>query len=179
LIAATTSCLRGIISGVAASDLRPSEMPPACFSWRWKPSSAYPCWKPMWQWRVISMTKKDKNVLDGLQKLEESDLLLQQARCSSSLLTPKQQLDSYMRAIEIRHKDMDFSVDGTVDGYCKHFKMGGSRRGNKTIMGVVVSPSVRRVRRQVDHWSLAKLLQMHCNTMFALMHLGHSLAHAR
>jgi hypothetical protein len=66
--------------------------------------------KPLWQWRVISMSKKGKNVLDGLQKLKESDPSLQAqvfiilARSSNN---PKQQLESYMRAVEILREDME------------------------------------------------------------------------
>ena len=60
--------------------------------------------KPLWQWRVITLSKKGKNVLDGIQKLKEGDPSLQAqvygilARASSN---PQQQLESYMKAIEI------------------------------------------------------------------------------
>jgi len=60
--------------------------------------------KPLWQWRVIALSKKGKNVLDGIQKLKEGDPSLQAqvygilARASSN---PQQQLESYMKAIEV------------------------------------------------------------------------------
>ena len=60
--------------------------------------------KPLWQWRVITLSKKGKNVLDGIQKLKEGDPSLQAqvygilARASSN---PQQQLESYMKAIEV------------------------------------------------------------------------------
>ena len=61
--------------------------------------------KPLWQWRVITLSKKGKNVLDGIQKLKEGDPSLQAqvfgilARASS---IPQQQLESYMKAIEVK-----------------------------------------------------------------------------
>lgn len=60
--------------------------------------------KPLWQWRVITLSKKGKNVLDGIQKLKEGDPSLQAqvygilARASSN---PQQQLESYLKAIEV------------------------------------------------------------------------------
>lgn len=61
--------------------------------------------KPLWQWRVITLSKKGKNVLDGIQKLKEGDPSLQAqvygilARASSN---SQQQLESYAKAIEVR-----------------------------------------------------------------------------
>jgi hypothetical protein len=66
--------------------------------------------KPLWQWRVIGMSKKGKSVLDGLQKLKEGDPSLQAqvygvlARASTN---PEQQLESYMTAITILQEDME------------------------------------------------------------------------
>lgn len=63
-----------------------------------------PLQKPLWQWRVITLSKKGKNVLDGIQKLKEGDPSLQAqvygilARASSN---PQQQLESYAKAIEV------------------------------------------------------------------------------
>jgi hypothetical protein len=60
--------------------------------------------KPLWQWRVITLSKKGKNVLDGIQKLKESDPSLQAqvfgilARASSNV---QQQQESYQKAIEV------------------------------------------------------------------------------
>ena len=64
--------------------------------------------KSLWQWRVIVLSKKGKNVLDGIQKLKESDASLQArvyaivARSSSN---PKQQLEAYLKALEILNND--------------------------------------------------------------------------
>ena len=60
--------------------------------------------KPLWQWRVITLSKKNKSVEDGMQKLKEGDVVLQAevygilARASGS---KQQQLQSYMKAIEV------------------------------------------------------------------------------
>jgi hypothetical protein len=60
--------------------------------------------KPLWQWRVITLSKKGKNVLDGIQKLKEGDPSLQAqvfgilARASSNT---QQQQESYQKAIEV------------------------------------------------------------------------------
>lgn len=60
--------------------------------------------KPLWQWRVITLSKKGKSVLDGIQKLKESDPSLQAqvygilARASSNV---QQQQESYQKAIEV------------------------------------------------------------------------------
>jgi len=66
--------------------------------------------KPLWQWRVIAMSKKGKSVLDGLQKLKEGDPSLQAqvygvlARAST---IPEQQLESYMTAITILQESIE------------------------------------------------------------------------
>ena len=66
--------------------------------------------KPLWQWRVIALSKKGKSVLDGMQKLKEGDPSLQAqvygilARASS---IPQQQLESYLKAIEILSESME------------------------------------------------------------------------
>ena len=66
--------------------------------------------KPLWQWRVIAMSKKGKSVLDGLQKLKENDPKLQAqvyailARSSSDV---RQQLEAYMKAVEILDGNME------------------------------------------------------------------------
>jgi len=66
--------------------------------------------KPLWQWRVISMSKKGKSVLDGMQKLKETDPLLQAqvfailARASNDC---SQQLQAYIKAVEILDGNME------------------------------------------------------------------------
>lgn len=60
--------------------------------------------KPLWQWRIVVMSKRGKNVLDAIQKLKEGDVSLQArvyailARSSSN---PKQQADAYFRAVDL------------------------------------------------------------------------------
>jgi hypothetical protein len=66
--------------------------------------------KPLWKWRVVVLSKKGKNVLDGIQKLKEGNISLQArvygilARASSN---PKQQLDAYKKTIEILSEDLE------------------------------------------------------------------------
>jgi hypothetical protein len=66
--------------------------------------------KPLWKWRVIVMSKRGKNVLDGLQKLKETDVILQArvfailARNSSK---PAQQLEAYQKTVEILSGDLN------------------------------------------------------------------------
>ena len=60
--------------------------------------------KPLWKWRVVAMSKKGKNVLDGIQNLKEGDPSLQAkvyAILARSSSIPKQQLDAYKKTIEI------------------------------------------------------------------------------
>ena len=73
--------------------------------------------KPLWKWRVIVLSKKGKNVLDGIQKLKEGDASLQArvygilARASSN---PKQQIEAYKKTIDILKEDME-RVDYTLE----------------------------------------------------------------
>jgi hypothetical protein len=66
--------------------------------------------KPLWKWRVVALSKKGKNVLDGIQKLKEGDPSLQArvygilARASAD---PKQQLEAYRKTIEILGEDIE------------------------------------------------------------------------
>lgn len=66
--------------------------------------------KPLWIWRVIAMSKKGKNVLDGLQKLKENDPSLQAqvyAILARSSNNAKLQLESYMKIIDILQDSME------------------------------------------------------------------------
>lgn len=69
-----------------------------------------PLQKPLWKWRVVAMSKKGRSVLDGLQKLKESNISLQArvyvnlARASSN---PKQQIEAYSKALDILQKSSE------------------------------------------------------------------------
>ena len=64
--------------------------------------------RPLWQWRVIFLSKLGRSALDGLAKMKEGDVLLQAkvwsalARASSST---KAQLLSYSKALELLEKE--------------------------------------------------------------------------
>jgi len=64
--------------------------------------------KPLWQRRIIVMSKRGKNVLDAIQKLKEGDVSLQArvyailARASSN---PKQQAEAFYKAIDVLKDD--------------------------------------------------------------------------
>ena len=69
--------------------------------------------KPLWKWRVIVMSKRGKSVLDGLQKLKESNPNLQAriyAILARSAAYPKQQLEAYKKTVEILNESIE-SVD--------------------------------------------------------------------
>ena len=60
--------------------------------------------KPLWRWRVIVLSKKGKNVLDGIQKMKEGDSSLQAkvyATLARASTNPKQQIEAYQKTIEI------------------------------------------------------------------------------
>lgn len=66
--------------------------------------------KPLRKWRVVATSKKGKDVMEGLQKLKESNNSLQArvmgvlARASTN---PKLQLEAYGKAIDILKSDME------------------------------------------------------------------------
>eukprot|EP01041_Mallomonas_annulata_P001674 gene1674-3234_t len=69
-----------------------------------------PLQKPLWKWRVIVLSKKGKNVLDGLQKLKETDASLQArvyAIVARSASKPKQQLEAYYKAIHLLNDNLN------------------------------------------------------------------------
>lgn len=94
--------------------------------------------KPLWRWRVVAMSKRGKNVLDGLQKLKENNTSLQAqvfgvlARSSTS---PKQQLESYVKAIEVLSADLE-RVDYMLE--CSQF-MASAGLPKQDIMQMLLS----------------------------------------
>ena len=66
--------------------------------------------KPLWKWRVIVLSKRGKSVLDGIQKLKESDASLQArvyAILARSATRTGQQLEAYRKTIEILSGDIE------------------------------------------------------------------------
>lgn len=65
--------------------------------------------KPLWKWRVIVMSKRGKNVLDGLQKLKENDPTLQArvyAILARSAAKRSTQHEAYRKALDILKDDI-------------------------------------------------------------------------
>ncbi|CAN0536169.1 unnamed protein product, partial [Ectocarpus sp. 12 AP-2014] len=59
--------------------------------------------RPLWQWRVVFLSRLGITSLDGLAKTKESDKVLQgKSWCTlaRSASDPKQQLSAYLKALE-------------------------------------------------------------------------------
>ena len=64
--------------------------------------------RPLWQWKVVFMSKLGRSALDGMAKMKESDPVMQ-ARVWSALghasTDKRQQLMSHTKALEMLEKD--------------------------------------------------------------------------
>ena len=59
--------------------------------------------RPLWQWRVVFMSKLGKSVLDGMAKMKESDAVLQArvwATLARAATDRRQQLSAYSKAVD-------------------------------------------------------------------------------
>ena len=67
-----------------------------------------PLQRPLWQWKVVFLSKLGRSALDGMAKMKESDPVMQ-ARVWSALghasTDKRQQLTSHTKALEILEKD--------------------------------------------------------------------------